>query len=73
MIQILKITDFLPDLAFFFTGDYSYKGSIDVNKMRKDIMDISHIPTAFDDKENLRNDLNKFFKDTNLAKYKISE
>ena len=73
MIQTLKMTDFLSDLADFFTGDYSYKRSNDVNEMRKDIMDISHIPTAFDDKENLRNDLNIFLKDTNLAKEKISE
>ena len=36
-------------------------------------MDISHIPTAFDDKENLRNDLNNFLKDTSTAKDKISE
>ena len=73
MIQTLKMTDFLSDLADFFTGDYSYKRSSDVNDMRKDIMDISHIPTAFDDKENLRNDLNNFLKDTNTAKDKISE
>ena len=73
MIQPLKMTDFLSDLADFFTGDYSYKRSSDVNDMRKDIMDISHIPTAFDDKENLRNDLNNFLKDTSTAKDKISE
>jgi hypothetical protein len=36
-------------------------------------MDISHIPTAFDDKQNLRNDLNNFLKDSNTAKDKISE
>ena len=53
MIQPLKMTDFLSDLADFFTGDYSYKRSSDVNDMRKDIMDISHIPTAFDDKEKI--------------------
>lgn len=73
MIQPLKMTDFLSDLADFFTGDYSYKRSSDVNDMRKDIMDISHIPTAFDDKENLRNDVNNFRKDTSTAKDKISE
>ena len=73
MIQPLKMTDFLSDLADFFTDDYSYKRSSDVNDMRKDIMDISHIPTAFDDKENLRNDLNNFLKDTSTAKDKISE
>jgi hypothetical protein len=73
MIQALKITDFLYDLADFFTGNYSYNRNTDVNEMRKDIMDISHIPTAFNDKENLRNDLNNFLKDTNIAKNKISE
>lgn len=73
MIFELKMSDFLSDLADFFTGDYSYKRSSDVNKMREDIMDISHIPTAFEDKENLRNDLNTFLKDTTIAKEKLSE
>lgn len=73
MILSIKMTDFLSDLADIFVGDYSYKRSSDVNDMRKDILNISHIPSAYDDKENLRNDLNNILKDTLNAKEKITE
>ncbi|AUX17515.1 hypothetical protein AQ623_03900 [Flavobacterium columnare] len=71
MLQKLKMVGFLSDLADIFTGNYTYKRSSDLDTMRKDIMNVSHIPTAFEDRENLRNDLNSFLKDTLKAKGEI--
>ena len=58
-------------ISDMFVGDFSSKRNSEVNEMRKNLMDISEIPSAIDDKENLRNDLNSFFKDTLKAQEEI--
>ena len=63
MNYTIKISNFLSDLADVFSGSYNHNNS-EVNEMRNEIFDISHVPNTCDDKKTLKGDFNTFLKDT---------
>lgn len=72
MNYTIKISDFLSDLADIFSGSYTHNDS-EINEIRNQIFDISHTPSADDDKEALKEDLNSFLEDAQLAHKSIKE
>lgn len=62
----LKISDFLSNIADAFGGSYNHENE-SLDKVRNEVLDISIIPNAGDDKKALKNDFDTFLKDTQKA------
>lgn len=63
---------FLINIADIFSGEYRSKNE-EIKAFKDELLNIDDIPTPRTDKENLRNDLNVFLKDTRKAVDTIKE
>ena len=67
-----KISDFISNISKIFVGEYSYKNN-NLNDLRTEILDISDIPSTWNDKKNLKEDFNLLLSDTKKAQNKIKK
>ena len=60
------------DISSIFLGKFESNND-EIKAIKKEIFDIDYIPTPSSDKENLRNDLNVFLKDTRKVEKEIKD
>lgn len=66
MIHSIKMTDFFSNLAEAFYGSYSSRDH-EIEDLKEEILEISHIPPPHQDKVNLKSDLDTVISHYNSA------
>lgn len=61
-----QIKRFLSNLTDMYSGTYK-PSDPEINRIRKELLDISRIPTTADDNQSLKADMNNVLRDTKKA------